>query len=160
MANAKKISLFHSSTAATVYCIVRRASDGYLLNDADGAFAAAPADPYLALAEDATIKGLYEVSESRTAWAAGKYEVFVYAQAGGSPAPASDTMIGAGEMQIDADTEQDIGDLLDKEFGKRELDQSALTTTHYRRDGTVLKVFDHSTSSVASPPFISAEPRP
>jgi hypothetical protein len=105
MANTKKISLFHSATGKTVYCLVRRAADGYRLNDADGAFAAAPADPYLSLAEDAIIKGLYEASESRTVWADGKYEIFVYEQAGGSPAPASDKMIGSGEMYITSDTE-------------------------------------------------------
>lgn len=105
MANVKKISLFHSATGKTVYAIIRRAADGYRLNDADGSFAAAPADPYLSLAEDTVIKGLYEVSESRAVWTNGKYEIFVYEQAGGSPAPTSDKMIGSGEIYISNDEE-------------------------------------------------------
>ena len=63
MANAKKIILDWSETAKTVYAIVRREADGYRLNDADGAFASVPADPYISLAEDSVIKGRYEVSD-------------------------------------------------------------------------------------------------
>jgi hypothetical protein len=92
MANVKKLSTTKIVTGSTVYCIIRREVDGYYLNDADGAFANAPADPYDELAEDGTIKGLYEISESRTAWEPGWYKVFFYKQAGGAPAPASDTL--------------------------------------------------------------------
>jgi hypothetical protein len=92
MANVKKLGTTKIVTGSTVYCIIRREVDGYLLNDADGAFAAAPADPYDELAEDGTIKGLYEISESRTAWEPGWYKVFFFKQAGGSPVPASDTL--------------------------------------------------------------------
>jgi len=92
MANVKKLSTTKIVTGATVYCIIRREVDGYYLNDADGAFANAPADPFDELAEDATIKGLYEISESRTAWEPGFYKVFFFKQAGGSPVPASDTL--------------------------------------------------------------------
>ena len=92
MANIKLLRTTKIITASTVYAIVRRESDLYRLNDGDGAFAAAPADPYLSLSEDSVIKGLYEVSESRTAWVAGRYQAFIYKQSGGSPAPASDTL--------------------------------------------------------------------
>lgn len=92
MANIKLLATSKIATAQTVYCIVRRESDGYLLNDADGAFAAAPSDPYVTLTEHATIKGLYEKSESRTAWEPDQYTVYVYDQTGGSPAPVSDTL--------------------------------------------------------------------
>lgn len=105
MANAKKIISDWSETGKTVYCIVRREADGYLLNDVDGAFALAPADPYLSLPEHATIKGRYEVSEARTVWNDGRYTVAVYKQAGGGPAPASDTIIGTGELAIENDLE-------------------------------------------------------
>ena len=105
MPNAKKIISDWSETAKTVYCIIRREADGYLLDDADGTFGAAPADPYLSLAEDATIKGRYEASEARTAWNDGRYTIAVYKQAGGSPAPASDTVIGTGEIDIVSDAE-------------------------------------------------------
>lgn len=104
MANAKKITA-HTDTGKTVYAVITREADGYLLNDADGTFAAAPADPYLSLSEHATIKGRYDVSESRTAWNDGRYIVTVYRQAGGTPVPASDTVAGTGEMKIESDAE-------------------------------------------------------
>ncbi len=102
---AKKIILDWSETAKTVYAIIRREADSYRLNDADGTFGAAPADPYLALAEDTVIKGRYEASEARTVWTNGRYTFAVYRQAGGSPAPVSDTIIGTGEMKVESDAE-------------------------------------------------------
>lgn len=105
MAYAKKIISDWSETGKTVYAIVRREADGYRLNDADGAFALAPADPYLSLTEDTVIKGRYEKSEARTVWTDGRYTVAVYKQAGGSPAPASDTIVGSGELAIENDLE-------------------------------------------------------
>ena len=102
---AKKIILDWSETAKTVYAIIRREADGYRMNDADGTFGAAPADPYLTLAEDSVIKGRYEASESRTVWNDGRYTFAVYKQAGGSPAPVSDTIIGTGEMKVESDSE-------------------------------------------------------
>jgi hypothetical protein len=80
MANVKKLGTINIATGASVYCIVRREADGFMLDDADGTFSAAPADPYLALTEDAVIKGLYEVSESRTVWNQGRYKAFFYNQ--------------------------------------------------------------------------------
>jgi len=106
MANVKKLFTPKIATGATVYAIIRREADGYYLNDADGAFANAPADPYLSLTEDATIAGYYEVSESRTAWEMGRYKVFIYNQVGGTPAPATDAPI-ADFMDFDI-----IGDRL------------------------------------------------
>ena len=102
---AKKIISDWSETGKTVYTIIRREADGYRLNDADGTFAAAPADPYLLLTEDSFIKGRYEVSEARTVWTDGRYTVAIYKQAGGSPAPVSDTIIGTGELWIVSDSE-------------------------------------------------------
>ena len=105
MANIKKITHLWNMTALTLYCIIRREADGYLLNDADGSFANAPADPYISMSEDATIKGMYELSESRTVWTDGKYSVVVYRQSGVSPVPASDIVIGGDPMEIKSDTE-------------------------------------------------------
>lgn len=107
MPNVKKITIDFPQTGMTTYCIIAREADSYLLNDADGSFAAAPADPYLSLAEHGTIKGRYSVSESRTAWNDGRYTVAVYQQVGGSPAPASDIIIGSGALNIISDTEVD-----------------------------------------------------
>ena len=78
------------STGATVYAIVKRLADGFLLNDATGSFAAAPADPYVSLTEDGTLKGLYALAESRAAWANGLHRIAFYKQVGGAPAPATD----------------------------------------------------------------------
>ena len=110
MPNVKKIIQPNSETGKTIYSIIKREADGFLLNDADGTFSAAPADPYLSLSEHATIKGLYEVSESRAVWNDGRYTVTIYKQSGGSPAPASDTVVGGGEIVIkdDLETYQDV----------------------------------------------------
>src|SRR4030067_3423354 len=107
---AKKIILDWSATGITVYAIIRREADGYLLDDADGTFGASPADPYLSLAENSTIKGRYEASEGRTVWDDGRSTFAVYKQAGGSPAPVSDTIIGTGEMLVKTDAEVAGGD--------------------------------------------------
>jgi len=78
MANVKKIFTIKTATDKTVYCIIRREADGYLMNAADGTFAAAPANPRMNLTENTTIDGLYEVSESRAVWNNGRYKVFFY----------------------------------------------------------------------------------
>jgi hypothetical protein len=89
-------------TGKTVYCMIRKDSNGYLLNDADGAFANAPADPYILLTEHATLKGMYTLVESRVAWADGIYTVAVYSTTG-SPSPAADSLIGLSEATISDD---------------------------------------------------------
>lgn len=105
MAEPKKVSIALGEKGITAYAVVKREADGYILNDADGSYAASPADPYLALTEHGTIKGLYEASESRQVWADGRYTAVVYKQAGASPDPAADTVIGSGEMAIRDDKE-------------------------------------------------------
>lgn len=105
MPNVKRIITEWNETGKTLYCIVRREADNYRLNDADGAFSAAPADPYVSLTEDAVIKGLYQLDESRTAWNDGRYTVIIYKQAGGAPAPAADTVIASGDLSIKSDFE-------------------------------------------------------
>lgn len=105
MANVKRVTVDWRETGITVYCIVRREVDNFLLNDANGSFATSPADPYLSLPEDAAIKGRYEVDESRTVWGDGRYTVAIYRQSGGSPAPVSDTIIATGELAINGDLE-------------------------------------------------------
>lgn len=80
-----------AATGRTVYCMVKRLADGFYLNDGTGGFVSpAPADPYIAMAEDGTLKGVYSLSESRAAWNNGLYRLAFYLQAGGAPAPATD----------------------------------------------------------------------
>ena len=105
MANIKKLTLDWSQTGVTIYCIIRREVDEYLLDDSDGNFVYGPADPYLSMAEDAIIKGRYEVEESRQAWDNGLYNIICYKQSGGSPSPSSDTIVGSEEMYIVGDLE-------------------------------------------------------
>jgi len=98
--------LIHTDTTGwTVYLICVRQSDGYLLDDSDGNFAAAPADPYVALTEHSTVKGRYAKDESRQVWTDGSYDLIFYRQLGGSPAPSTDIVIGNGEMYVVDDAE-------------------------------------------------------
>ena len=103
MPNVKKFTANHGQTGQTVYCIIEREADNFLLNDADGTFGAAPADPYSPMAEHSVIKGRYILSESGTVWNDGWYNIAVYLQVGGSPAPAADTMINGDRFYISAD---------------------------------------------------------
>ncbi len=117
MANIKKLTLDWSETGITVYCIVRREVDLFLLDDADGTFAASPADPYLSLTEDSVIYGRYEVSESRQVWDNGSYTVICYKQNGGSPSPTNDTVIGSGDVFIQGDALTSINNSLQRILG-------------------------------------------
>src|SRR4051794_13753463 len=93
-----------TTTAANVYVIVRRLVDNYQLDDNTGAFAIAPADPYISLTENALEKGVYEVSESRSVWDDGRYRVSFYKRVGGAPAPGTDAPpIGVLEYAISGD---------------------------------------------------------
>ena len=93
MPNAKKLFTVKVASEKTVYGIVRREADGFFLNNADGAFAAAPANKNLAFSENPSVPGLYEVSESRAAWNDGRYKVFIYSFGSVSITPAA-TAIG------------------------------------------------------------------
>ena len=99
----KKIFLGWHKSDAAFYVVIRRETDGYFLNDADGAFASGPSDPYLALTENGTLKGLYEVTESRAIWNDGYYMIAVYEQAGGSPSLTVDTMVMLSQVKTVAD---------------------------------------------------------
>lgn len=99
----KKTRINYTVTAATVYAIVERQADNYLMNDADGTFSAAPADPYKACTEHTTLKGQYVFSEARQTWSDGSYVITFYAQAGGSPSPVADQILGSEEMIIYSD---------------------------------------------------------
>jgi hypothetical protein len=105
MPNIKKITAPWGETGETLYAIIRREADSYRLSSADGAFAANPADPFLALTEDTVIKGLYEAAEARQVWDDGQYTIMVYKQTGGTPVPAADTPVGTGRMYIESDSE-------------------------------------------------------
>ena len=104
MPNAKKF-IGYTTTAKVVYGIIERQIDLFRLNDADGAFAAAPVDPYISFTEHSVIKGEYDLSESRTAWNNGLYKCTMYEQAGANPVPAADMVIAYQYMYIISDAE-------------------------------------------------------
>lgn len=86
---SKQISTTYT-TGKTVYAVIKRTSDGNLLNDADGAFVAAPADHFVTLTEDATVKGYYKKDEARTVWTNGIYDVLLYEQLTATASTATD----------------------------------------------------------------------
>ena len=100
MALTKKLQAL-GVTGKTVYALIIRASDGYFLQSALTSFAVGVSYP--ALAEDATVKGLYTLSTAGVAWSDGLYSAIIYQQAGGSPAPAADQVIAGGDFNIAAD---------------------------------------------------------
>ena len=100
MANIKRFTIDWNQTGLTVYGIIVREADTYLLDDANGTFAPAPADPYLAFTEHPVIVGRYILNESRTVWDNGAYSIAIYRQAGGTPVPLNDTIIGTGQAVI------------------------------------------------------------
>ena len=71
MANAKKCA-FPYVTGSTITFRYFRFADSFWLNDADGSFAAAPADIDVSTAEIGTT-GVYYKSEARTVWNDGEY---------------------------------------------------------------------------------------
>ena len=102
MPNIKKIIFPYSQTGLTTVCIVmKQMATGHFLDHVDGAYKAAPANPYVPLPELATPEqGTYERNENRTVWADGLYRGLVYPDATGTKAP-----IGSEEMYIKDDVE-------------------------------------------------------
>jgi hypothetical protein len=100
----KKFSIGYL-TGKTLYLVVKKDADGYLLNDADGTFAAAPADPYVSFTEDATLKGYYAKTEGRTAWADGTYISVIYEQLAGAPALATDWLCSMYSFDVKNDVQ-------------------------------------------------------
>lgn len=99
-----------TTSGSSVYCIIKRESNGYLMNASTGSFYAtaggdAVAKPCLSLSEHTVIKGRYDVTEGRTVWPDSLYSVTAYRRAGASPVPANDTVIGIHNMYVKDDTE-------------------------------------------------------
>lgn len=96
-------------TGADVYCRVKiqnpgEADDGYLLDDADGNFANAPADSYITVDEIGSTTE-YVLNESRQIWADRKYSVTFFSKVGGSRDHLVDLVRAEGELIIKDDIE-------------------------------------------------------
>ncbi len=90
----------------TVYLTVERQADGFLMDDADGAFKVPPVtDFFKSMTANAQQGSLYEASEARVAWTDGVYIVCFYLQVGGSPAPSTDPMVASKDMTLLDDVE-------------------------------------------------------
>lgn len=117
MANAKDIYLpFQLTGLIGVYMRVRQDSTGYYLDNADGAFRAVPATPNIPLVEVASLPSVYFISESRTDWDDGEYNIFGY--------DATNVLICGATMFIMDDVEvtmDDVGWIKKVEGGNWEL---------------------------------------
>ena len=100
MANTKKIIVDYSESGVDIYAIIRRETDGYLLDDTDGDFAETPATSSIELTESTNIPGRYELEENREEWDDGEYTAAIYLQTGASPDPASDIIVASWSTSI------------------------------------------------------------
>lgn len=95
MANIKTVSIFTLQNYTTVYAIVQRSADGFLLNSS-GAFEAysAPISNYALSLSTTDIPGFLSATSNATAWVDGEYDYFFYG-ADSSPDPDNDDRLGA-----------------------------------------------------------------
>jgi len=103
-----------TATGQTVYCIVRRDSDGALLRASDGAFENSLTATQAAqiLTENTTLKGLYEGTENRTAWNDGSYTFICYAEfLIGTVAPVNDLVTGVTRVNFRNDIELNLTEI-------------------------------------------------
>lgn len=132
MANAKDIYLpFQLTGLIGVYMRVRQDSTGYYLDNADGAFRAVPATPNIPLVEVASLPSVYFISESRTDWNDGEYNIFGY--------DATNVLICGATMFIMDDVEvtmDDVGWIKKVEGGNWELVGNKWI--YYDTDGTTI----------------------
>jgi hypothetical protein len=96
---------YSTAGKTTIYGIVMQRSTGYYLDDATGAFAAAPADKFLAATEHAVMSGLYQISESRAEWSDGYYLCAWYDRTGASEDPTVDPLLGTTTLTVSSDVD-------------------------------------------------------
>jgi len=112
MAENKNIRFDYYEKGLSLYCIVRKEINQYILDVTDGIFKSSPINPYFTMTENAVVKGLYEFNENRTFWDYGNYHCTVFQKLGASPAPATDDKVGEGDIFIANDHIQyDLWDL-------------------------------------------------
>jgi hypothetical protein len=139
MANVKDIYLpFQTAGITTNYMKIRRALDGFYLDDVDGDFRATPATPNISLAVVASLPSVYYRSESRKVWNDGEYNIFGY--------DVANTLICGATLFIMDDKELTEKTIMDYEGGNWELVGNRWV--YYDTDGTTIlrqfNVFDAS----------------
>jgi len=103
-----------AATGQTVYCLVKRDSDGYLLRASNGAFETGLTATQAGqiLTENGTIKGLYEGTENRNTWNDGSYTFVCYAESvAGTINPSGDLILGINRVSFKSDTEINFSEL-------------------------------------------------
>lgn len=113
MPNTKTLTT-SAATGQTVYCLVKRDSDGYLLRASNGAFETGLTATQAGqlLTENSTVKGLYEGTENRNTWNDGTYTFVCYAESvSGTINPATDLILGINRVSFKSDTEINFGEL-------------------------------------------------
>ena len=91
----------------TVYGVILQRSTNFYLDYTNGEFTVAPFNFFFPATEHSTLKGLYQIIESRTAWDSGEYLCVWYNQTGlGGPNPSADLMLGTTPLNITGDSLQ------------------------------------------------------
>lgn len=103
-----------AATGQTVYCLVKRDSDGYLLRASNGAFETGLTATQAAqlLTEHGTAKGLFEATENRTIWLDGSYTFVCYAETvAGTVSPVTDLILGVSRVSFRNDLELNLSEI-------------------------------------------------
>jgi hypothetical protein len=147
----KKFTVEYGATGIAAYLIIRQESSSNVYDEDDGTFQAYgdAVDQFVQLTEDTNIKGVYEATiASANTFSDGKYLIVCYRQVGGSPVPASDTVIAQGLYSVYDNViyEDEAGDIWaygDRNLTPTVVDPSGLTAIDEDTGGTdVLRYVD------------------
>ena len=99
MANKKRIFTVWEINK-TIYAIVERELDNFLLDANDGSFVLTPVNKFNVVVADISQTTYYKLDESRTIWNDGNYNINIYLQVGGTPNLTTDILIDSGVFRI------------------------------------------------------------
>jgi hypothetical protein len=103
----KEVNHISPVRGGTLYCVIRRTSDGYIMESTSGSFKNNPADKFNIMTENSVIPGMYYFSEESTVWNDDEYQILIYVQIAASPNLANDSIDSVGYMQVVDDEEVD-----------------------------------------------------
>lgn len=90
-----------SPTGASVYALVMRSIDGYILDGLTGFFEKSPSNYGIELTESSTV---YSKTDARSVWIDGIYSIAYYIKVGATPNVATDTLIQVTTCIVQNDT--------------------------------------------------------